>query len=141
MRQPQTALLGDNGCCHGRGQVVDNDDGIHLVCAEVIVKLGHHTASQLVQVLAGDAQKDIGGGYLQVAEQCRFQRGVVGSTGIDQLEATVGGVFDGSDEGGNLDEIRSCACENTDIVALHCNRFYVFMLQNYEKEVKKKSEK
>ena len=115
MSQAQSVLLGDNSGGHGRGEVVDNDDGMGVVGLEIVFELAHNAPCELVEVVAVDTQEDIRTGHLEVAEECGLERGVVGTSGIYELVTTAFCLLDGANQWGNLDEVGASAGEDANV--------------------------
>ena len=123
--QGDTLLLGDDGCRHGAGQIVDDDDRLRGMELEITLEFGHDLSREFVQILAVYAQKRAGFGYLQVGKEGRLKREVALWSGVNERVWDVMSfavvVLDGPDERRHFHEVGACAAENANFLHLFSN--------------------
>ena len=119
MGQQQPLLLGDDGCRHGAGEVVDNYHRIGGMVLQIGLKGSHHLTGELVEVIAFHPQTHVGTRNLEVVEERILERSIIGTAGKHQLAVYVGTLLTLSSHHTqhwcHLDEIRPGTYENTDV--------------------------
>ena len=112
-------LLCDDGCRHGRGEVVDDYHYVGLMLLQIALKRRHHLPGEFIQVLAHHIEEYLWRCNLKIVEERRLQRWVILTACIHQGIVNVAtmclGIIDGPYNGSHLDEIRACARYDTDI--------------------------
>ena len=118
MCQKNALLLGNDTCCHGRSQIVNDNDCISRILLKIKFKLRHHTTCEFIKVFTVNSKKLVGTFNSKFIEERLFKSRIIFRTSIHQSICRFISVFttvNSSYNWRNLDKIWSCATENTNI--------------------------